>query len=324
MNLALSTYVGNGSYRNPFRTKIEGAAIDLRPDCAKREGYALVNTEERVRRRKLGEGFKDTFGFRVRNKVHDLLGVDVSRVKRFDVLAAKLLMEPNGWGALRPALDRYEIWLGGLVWEFPLISGGASDNFNRADGVLTAPWTKLGGNDFTVASNAMKATGASDADSMWVYAGSASGADQYIECTTVATMVGDGGPIVRGQNVGGLCGYTIAMAISEINKFLTGAFTTVSTISYSTDTNPGDSFGLRAVGSTLTAYKVGVGNYGGTNPVTETSIPGTGGTGSGLPGFYWFDRTTSVDNWIGDNYPPTPSTPQVLSMQPHISGHGVW
>lgn len=332
MALAFSPYIGDGTRRNPFRPKHEGAAIDLRPDCTVPDGYALVNTSERTRH-KLGEDFKDTFGYRIRNRTHNLLGVDVSRVNRFDVLAAKILLEPNGWGVLRPTRDRYEIWLGGLVWEFPLIRGGSADDFNRANATLSSPWTKIGGNNFVIASNEMKASGVSDADSMWVYLGASVGNNQYAEATTVASVIADGGPVVRGQQVtGSINGYVFAWAVHVLAKFVTGAFTSLTNggnqdiSDYAGSTFPGDTVGLRAVGSTITAYRVG-----GPDPytdtadsvVTDTSIPGTGGTSSGLPGFFWFERSNTITAWEGGDYPPV-STPQVLSMQPHISGHGVW
>ena len=194
VSLTLAPYVGNGTRRNPFRTALEGASIDLRPDCSKRDGYALVNTQERVRRLKLAEGFKDTFGYRIRNRVHDLLGVDVSRVRRFDVLAAKLLLEPNGWLPLLPTHERFEIWLGGLVWEFPLIRGGASDNFNRADeNPLAAPWTAVMGSAARLVSNAVRP----DADVMIGYTGSVSSINQYSECVAPNATTQEAGPACR-------------------------------------------------------------------------------------------------------------------------------
>lgn len=297
MTLCLSEFIGKGTRKNPYRTKVPGATIDLRPDCSKREGYALVNTNESVKKWKLGDGFQDTFGYRIRNAIQSRMGVDISAVKRFDVLAAKLLMEPNGWNPLQANqfAGRYEIWLGGLVWEFPLIRGGAYDDFNRPDGAIGDPWVKYDSNTGLagVVSNACKNVGAGD-DTWYAYTGAATISDQYSQFKTIATVTGDIGPMVRLQGTPGsnatVSAYLLAMAISDFAKIVGGAFSTFGSYSNAT-LNPGDILGIRVEGSTLTAYEPGSGDIA---AVTDSSVPS-----GGQPGIFFFDNTTSLDDWQG-------------------------
>lgn len=287
MNLCFSSFVGKGTLKNPFRAKVDGPSIDLRPDCSKPDGWALVNTDERASR-KIGEGFRDTFGPRVRNKVHNMTGVDVSRVKRFDVLAAKLLMEPNGWGRLQPTLERYEIWLGGLVWEFPLVRGGASDDFNRANETpISAPWTLAMGTKPNLASNAMSA--AASADTLVYYSGAASTANQYAQ-TQSSTDNPDCGPAVRvSASVDDAYFLTSANVGNVYWKCVATTVSSFASTGFVAGVGAGNIIKLEVSGSTLTKSENGVAG----TSTTDTSISAAG---DGV-GVFMFANT--LDNWQG-------------------------
>ena len=303
MALCLSEYIGKGTRKNPYRTKVPGAAIDLRPDCSKREGYALVNTDEPVKRWKLGDGFQDTFGYRIRNALHSRMGVDISAVKRFDVLAAKLLMEPNGWNPLQanPFVGRYEIWLGGLVWEFPLIQGGAYDDFNRPNGAIGDPWQVsgiAGDIDTTPAiiSNVATNSGGGGGASAAYYISAATSGAQYAE----ATLGGrDSGIIVR-ATIGTTAfngylfeGFAGSFNISKMTNGLWTNLLLTSTGAPSTEVRR-----LEASGSSLTAYRAGVQDG---SPTTDTTYT------TGQPGFIvQSGGVHTVDNWKGGDLGTTP------------------
>lgn len=292
MNLCLSEYTGSGARNNPFRPKVAGHSIDLRPDCSVRDGYALVSTEDSSGRSlKLGEWFRDTFGMRVRNRIHDRLGVDVSGVGRFDVLAATLMLRPNGWNPLRPAGDRFEIWLGGLVWEFPLVQGGASDNFNRANETpLAAPWATTGyGDQLSLVSNAAKSPSNSDHASL--YTAAASGADQYSQCSLTTVTSGIGGPAVRAITTSGGNFYfieAVSSSASEFGKIVTGSYSDLGA-GGAVLANP---VRITAAGSTIRAYKNSTTELP-SSPKTDTSIA------TGQPAIFLYDTGGSADDWSG-------------------------
>lgn len=305
MGIYLTGWRGSGFRHNPFRP--DGAdgnwsVIDLRPDSTVRDGYALLSTEaDQKGAVKLGDGLHDTFGARIRNRVHNLLGVDISRVRRFDVLAATLMMRPNGWTPLRPTGDRYEIWLGSLVWEFPLIRGGASDDFNRANETpIAAPWTDVGlPGSLNLTTNAVRCPATSD--SGIYYAAAASSADQFSQCSLGNVSSGTGGPCVRSSTAGNIYFIEVVSgSASEYGKMVGGGYSDLGAGGAGL-TNP---VRMEAEGTTLRVFANGV------------QIPNSKTDGSlvaGQPGIFLYANGATADDWSGDNLEPPPSADAVVA-----------
>ena len=319
MPFYLSEYIGSGTRVDPFRPvgsdQPGWSAIDLRPDGGASLdgnglGKCLLHTPESFKHsrvQKLGDDKLDSLSSLQRDKLTNKYRVDLAKPKLLRDIIATMMVRPHSdaWNPILPTPLRWEIWLGGLLWSAPRISGGSSDNFNRPNETLSSAggWSKIGGNDFTIVSNELKSSGASDADSMYVYSGAAATVDQYAEVTTVGSVLIDGGPVVRGQAVSGLCGYLLSMGTQSVAKFMNGAFGSLAgaLADYNSRIAPGDAVGVKAVGSTITAYEVGVGDFvdAPDNPVTDTAIPGTGGTGYGQPGIFLFERVFTYNDWKG-------------------------
>lgn len=318
MAVYLTELVGTGTRLDKFRSPVGGALIDLRPDPSVRDGYALVAADDgrKLRHRKIGDSPHDSLSVRTRNRVHNRLGVDVSRTRSLDVLIATLMMRPNGWNPIRPVLSRwrYEIWLGELVWTFPLLSGGASDTFNRANETpLAAPWVNsaIAGDidsTATLTSNHAQCTGSGES----YYAGAASSGAQYSE-TVVEGRASY--PAVR-----------LAVGASAFNGYVFSTFSgtaAMGKITNGTGTALGDTgtsgipatgpftFRMEVSGSTLSGFIGGVAEA---TPITDTTYT-TGQPGMGMNG-----AAHAVDSWSGGNVVTAAQRPSFR----HAPGTGLW
>jgi hypothetical protein len=296
----LAPYVGAGTRRDPFRplgSEQPGwSSIDLRANCTRREGYALVHLPEKDRRlTALCEDRSELVHRRLERK----LGVTVERAP-FASAVARLLLRPpvRGWKRLHPTGRRYEIHLGGLLWASSVLhAASATDNFNRADEAsLLAPWTQAtGGGTAQLASNTVHSF--LDTDTLYHYAGAAVTADQYAQAILSTKATGDGGPAVRVKS-STMDGY-FAEAATTAEGFYKLISTVASLVSAVTTTiAAGDTVRLEAQGSTLRYFKNGAAVTG--SPFTDTSIT-VANDGAGM---FWFSSSDFWDDWAGGDLAP--------------------
>lgn len=313
--LYLTPWRGSGTRADPFRADgadIPGSgSIDLRPDPTSVDGFALVyrpNDLASLAQNKIGDDIKATFGTAVRNRVANRLGVDLAGVSRFDVLAAKLLRQPpvNGWNALLPNRRemRYEIWLAGLlVWEEPWITGGATDDFNRANETpLAAPWSIQAGSGSTLnlSGNGVVLAAEVGSGTSYFYTGAAVTADQFSACKPIANGFAQGGPFVRCA-VTGYSGYGLDPAFNQLLKYISGSPTLLGS-SLTPDIQANDLLRVEAEGTTIRAFLNGVQMTG--SPSTDSSLT-TAGSGVGI---YLGEASQKLDDWEGNDLTPPPST----------------
>ena len=178
----------------------------------------------------------------------------------------------------------------------------ASDNFNRANGALTAPWFDAAGLGIaSVVSNELSAP----SDSMYLYQNAALTVDQYSEFASSSSAFGTtgGGPGVRCAPTGTTLYWNddfASTANGECSKQVSNAYTVLGL----TGTSKSYPRRIEVQGSTIRIY------YGGVqvanSPWTDTSIPGTAGTSQ--PGFWIYDNRP-LDNWSGGDY----TKPTVIS-----------
>lgn len=310
MPFYLSEYIGSGTHQDPFRPagsdQAGWSAIDLRPDSSRLDGGGLNACLLRVpsafndpAARFLADDKLESLTNQQKNFLQNKLGVDLSSPTLLRDIIATLLTAPpaNGWKALKPGRLRWEIWLGELLWEAPRISGGSSDNFNRANETpVAAPWTQHSGTTCNIVSNEFVQAGAGGTDTLYYYAGSASTTEQFAQ-QRVKGSGHDCGPAVRVGGGTGTSAYLAAAAITVLYKFNGGTSGTLG------DGFPTVSVGsivkITAEGSTITGYTDGVPG----TPVTDTEISGAG-LGAGI---FTFD-TNGVDDWDGGDITP-PASP---------------
>jgi len=165
----LVPYVGTGrSVVDPFRPAgIEGAtgSIDLRPDGSVADGFALVSREAREdhpAREYLGDSLDEpTAG--VQRRLGNKLGRTLDATSVRGMIAELLMVHGDAagrtrWKPLRPAGPRYEIYLGGLIFQQAVLAGGASyaESFDKADAATLGPdlaWTEVTGTSWGVTNN---------------------------------------------------------------------------------------------------------------------------------------------------------------------------
>ena len=134
MPFYLSEYIGTGTRIDPFRpagsTQPDWAAIDLRPDGgATLDGGGLnacllwVPAPTSDPKTIFLADTKDSpLTNPTRNFIQSKLGVDLTGVPNtFSDIVGHIMRNPgpNKWNAVLPTTDRYEVWLGGLVYEAP-------------------------------------------------------------------------------------------------------------------------------------------------------------------------------------------------------------
>lgn len=170
----LARYLGDGtSEANPFRPsgadEMEGvAAIDLRPDPTRPDGFAILRAPDPLptspNRVTLGDDPDEVPTSARRRDVESRLALPVGAldgVDRWRRVIARLLLDhgddadPGRWNRLRPERNAYRVWLGGPLFEMPRPSGAAvyADDFNRA--ALGAGWTVTVG-DLEIVTNVIR------------------------------------------------------------------------------------------------------------------------------------------------------------------------
>lgn len=179
MAVVLASLVGSGTSNDPFGVDGAAAIVDLRPDSRSGDGLALALLADGA---PVPQGAlvlsdaptgKDasgaTLSARIRNQLSNRLSLTVPNASLGNVVGEILLSGDDRdsgtrtrWRSLRASRRRrrFEVWLGGLLWQMPVVAGGAivSDNFNRADSVVlgSSPegwsWTEVVGN-FDIVSN---------------------------------------------------------------------------------------------------------------------------------------------------------------------------
>src|SRR3990167_831503 len=158
----LSPYVGTGKEEDVFRPKgVDGlrrwTAIDLRADCTKVAGFALLEVDDPQPSIGLYLGDDpDAERPGLRGVFRDALGVSLEATRLRDILAELLIVHGREDGTrprpLRSSKDgQFTIWLGAQRWgTFRPIRGGSTivESFNTADSDTLGPnlsWTELSG-----------------------------------------------------------------------------------------------------------------------------------------------------------------------------------
>lgn len=164
MHYYLVPYVGDGTDADPYRPhgadQAGWSAIDLRPDVTVQSGFALLALpiqDDAPQRRYLGEAL-DEVAATVKQQIEARLGITLEATTLRDMIAELLLVHGGvgRWKLLRPTRrGRYEINLGGRIYERAVLSGGATitESFDQADNTVIGPdlaWTELTGNSQTL------------------------------------------------------------------------------------------------------------------------------------------------------------------------------
>lgn len=170
----LTAWRGQGTTLEPY-TAIGGegphTVIDLRPDGTVPDGYALLALpEHRIIPGALYLGDEavrsdERLPISVRRVLGNRLGLTVQH-DRLPHLALELLTEHAGTlcKPLRPERNMWRIYLGGLLYEAPVISGGATltETWTAADSVnldADLDWTEVAGTGWGITSNAARYAG---------------------------------------------------------------------------------------------------------------------------------------------------------------------
>lgn len=292
----LSPYIGTGiEPKDPFRPR--GAAqpgwssIDLRPDCSRVSGFALLHLPVPVidtQLVKLAEDKLDILPALVRSALGNRLSVFLADV-RFDQIISQLLIAPplGKWKALRPCLSkkRWEILLGNeLIWEMPLVGGGASysDNFDRADAeALGLSWSAEIVGDIDLVSNKAQQSPATDIRSEIRWNQDLASDDHWAQATAQVLTAGNrrAGPTVRHHAT---ARDYYCSAIDEdtnnvdFSKVVTGTWTQIATYAIAIATLTDYIVKVQIDGSTYTVW------LDGTQRITGTDTSLTGNLRSGL------------------------------------------
>lgn len=297
----LAPYKGSGTTPDPFRP--EGSdqpgwsAIDLRPDASVITGRCLLYlpvADANPLLRKLSDAKEEMIGTANRNALRTALGASTLQDDAFASVVKELLVRPPAgrWNRLQAVGDRYEINLGGLLWEGPVVSADASDDFNRANETPLSGggvWAQAGttGPTVNLTSNAAVSTG--NGDQFYKRTGAAASADQFSQSTKPTGTDPDEGPACRITG-SAITGYFAEMAGSAgILKHLSGSASVVQGYSYTVAN--GDVIRLEVQGSTLRMYQNGVVK---SPSGTDVSI-----TGPGDVGMFFFESGVQQDDWSG-------------------------
>jgi hypothetical protein len=310
MPFYLSEYQGAGTIGDPFTpvgSEQPGwAGIDLRPDASRLDGGGLSAcllwvpaAFSDARARLLGDDKLDGLSNQQKNFLQNRLGVNVSAATSLRDVIATLMNSPpaNGWKAILPGRTRWEIWLGELIWEAPRASGGATDDFNRANETpLAAPWAEaVAGDNMNLTTN--QVVGAAGGDKLYYYSGAAASANQYAQMRFTSTP-GDSGPACRVSSLGTFDCYFHNEAGAGYAKFVAGSFSNIA--------SDGDAFAtsdvsrLEVEGTTLRLFRNG-------SPTATPSTTDSSLSAAGLGvGFAHFGTTNTLDDWEGGNIGEAP------------------
>lgn len=315
----LSPYVGKGTYAEPFRPReaqehgVGAHAIDLRADCTKAEGYALLWLESAVPVHrslvKLGDAADDTHGWSFRRYVRWRLGHshDARDVRQ---LVRKLLLQPPA-GAWNPLVGR-EIHLGPETFHLPpAIAGGATvtETFDAADSDTLGPvltWAEIAGDWDIVSNQALSGTGTPNV----------ARAERDMDSVDHAVTGTLTNPAAPSDSVGVFCrkdataDLTYYGALVDCKnfsppngqwrtfKYSSGAFTAIGADTGSVIWVPNDTIAIDVVGSSIRRRRNGSIQ----DTVTDSSI--AGGLRGGL--WAWFTSAPmTVDNVVFNPMTPT-------------------
>ena len=313
MPFYLSEYIGSGTKQDPFvpvgSDQPGWAGIDLRPDASRQDGGGLNSCLIKVpvafsdaRARFLADDKLQSLTNQQKNFLQNKLNVDLSSPTLLRDIIATIMTQPpaNGWKGIRPAGLKWEIWLNELIWEAPYISGGASDDFNRANEVpIASPWfAHKSGSPYDLISNGVVRHTGSSGDAFIYYNGAAVTADQY-SAITFGSIAGDAdsGPICRLDNTNGNLWAYVASTYrpgEQYAKWVNDAFSAIGSVTVA-DVVAGDITRLEVQGSSLRWYLNGSQVTG--SPTTDTSLTTSGALGVGL---FIFDSTQGpIDSWTG-------------------------
>ncbi len=324
MPFYLSEYIGSGTKVDPFRPvgsdQPGWSAIDIRPDASLLDGGGLNACLLHVPiafsdplARFLADDKLESLTNPQKNFLQNKLGIDLSSPTLLRDIIATIMTAPpvNGWKGIIPGFLRWEIWLGGLLWEAPRISGGASDDFNRADeDPIATPWVTgiFSSTNVRLVSNAVIADSSAN-DCAAYYSGAASTSDQYAQLDTTGTTSSIGGPVVRVTAPGGFSGYEYdnfgSSTLGEILKWSLG----VSTLLASGTITRANPLRIEAEGSTIRIYANGVLSQ----TTTDSAVTG------GQPGLFTYRNDLTFDNWSGGDLTP-PSIPTMMLVPPIVIG----
>lgn len=287
MYYALSPYVWTApAGRRPhFRPRACEAGsvwdgIDLRPDCTKRDGYALIASPERIHGG-IDLGCEpDRPSAAVRRTLRSCLGIPL---RSSDLRAATLeLLTQEAGGRkrvapLRPSYRGWEIWLGGLFLRLRPIAGGSiyTDNFNRADSTsLGADWVEFL-NDWQIVANRLTNVSSGGVEIIAHWSADLVTENHYvkasIETDSSTTVMG---VFVRKDSSGFQTYYMTAHHFSgaqlrEIQKCITGSYTAIGSSEPTTLTPTVFYLAyLEVTGSSLTSMVDGANSF----SRTDTSI----------------------------------------------------
>lgn len=298
--IGLARCAGTGAPDEPFRPAVDPGAlqgsIDLRPDPTVPDGWWLVRAGQATEDA-LGDDPDARLTATRRRRVEGRLGVslDDRPLRRLvaDLLLAGDDADPRRWNRLRPGADRWlRVWLGGLLWEAAVPSGGAiSDNFDRADSSnIGSGWDEVSGNAEIVSS----VLGSVQANTFTRVrtTGALAAADHWAQVKGVTYGTGGGtfkrlAPMVRYASAAdtayewrrtyGNAGLSTDLTLATVrwHKIVTGTYTALGTDV--TDTAAaGEVLRGEASGSTLTGLRDGTSKA----AITDTSI--TTGTRAGV------------------------------------------
>lgn len=309
--LYLAPYVGSGTKSDPFRPRAAAgkwSAVDLRPDPTVIDGFALLylpGASGDAQLRQIGDAKEELLSRATETFIGNRLGktFDGSNATISDLIGDLCLSPPSvkPWKSFLPALvngrRQVEIWLNDERWFLqPVLAGGASDDFNRANETpIAAPWTKNGpGSNFNLTSNRMVKPSNGD-DVCYYYSGAASSADQYTEFQ-ITTFAGtsDCGPAVR-IGTGATANYYVASYYTGgkvFYKYVSGSFSSISSFTDTETVN--DYYRLAITGSSLTLYRDS------SSPATTSRATASDSSiTSGQPGVNSYDPGLEIDNWNG-------------------------
>lgn len=330
----LTDYVGAGTYLDKFRprgSEQQGwSAIDLRPQAWRKDGGGLnacllYVPEHDPSLYKIADEQNEGLCRAVRSRFRHYLD-HVSPFRLFNQCIADLLLDPprNAWKALRGAP---RVYLGGLLWQMPVMAGGASysESWNAADtgtgdaASLNADltWTKSVNNNLCIRSQ--KGAYFSANDGVYGRMNTQMSSANFYAQLTISSLVPVGssgnvaavGPIVRLSGSSFANFYVADSALSvdgttfnghEFMKVVSGSFSYLQAAD-PTDHANGEVLKLQAFGSTITLFRNGSTFMG---PVTDTAIDGStvGGQYAGVFGFHNGTLSTvaaTFDDWSAED-----------------------
>lgn len=287
--LYLASFIGNGTLNNPFRPPgtdgLEYSIIDFRADATKQGGFCLLRVPQRndaaIGGDYLGDDGRITLPTQLRNRLGNVFGVNLESSYVPDVLL-ELLREhgddvrTDRWNKLRPAFGRWQIYLGELLVDVPVIGGGATyaDDFTRADSSsLGANWTEVAG-DVKIVSNHIEAVNASalevmrwtadfDSDNNWAQCTKASSINEASSITAqVVCRMSDS------DDTGYTFGKNNNEPVQRLSKVVAGSVTSLANSSFTWAISTLYTLYVHANGSSIIGRRDGANEL----AVTDTSI----------------------------------------------------